>query len=80
MPKSQTVLGSIPASSQKVKSEGRQIKQCWIKYIKNPTKNSPYIEFGMAKQTRNSKFRKRYCPFNLSTVDLGRGGGVRDLD
>ncbi len=27
-----TVLGSNPASSDTVKSEGRQMKQCWIKY------------------------------------------------
>ncbi len=25
-----TVLGSIPASSDTVESEGRQMKQCWI--------------------------------------------------
>jgi hypothetical protein len=31
-----TVLGLIPASSDKVESEGRQMKQCWIKYWKNP--------------------------------------------
>ncbi len=32
-----TVLGSIPASSDTVEPEGRQRKQCWIKYIlKNP--------------------------------------------
>ncbi len=35
-----TVLGSIPASSDTVESEGRQMKQCWIKYIKNK-KNPP---------------------------------------
>ncbi len=29
-----TVLGSIPASSGTVESEGRQIKHCWIKNIK----------------------------------------------
>ncbi len=28
------VMGSIPASSDTVESEGRQMKQCWIKYIK----------------------------------------------
>ncbi len=31
----QHVLGSIPASSDTVESEGRQMKQCWIQYIKN---------------------------------------------
>ncbi len=38
-----TVLGSIPASSDTVESEGRQMKQWWIPYIKrkNP-KNSPF--------------------------------------
>jgi hypothetical protein len=35
-----TVLGSIPASSGTVESEGRQIKQCWISYIKK-IKKSP---------------------------------------
>ncbi len=29
-----TVLGSIPASSDTVESEGRQMNQCWITYIK----------------------------------------------
>ncbi len=29
-----TVQGSIPASHDTVESEGRQIKQCWIKYRK----------------------------------------------
>jgi hypothetical protein len=30
-----TVLGAIPASSDTGESEGRQMKQCWITYIKN---------------------------------------------
>ncbi len=29
-----TVLGSISASSDTVKSEGRYMKQCWITYLK----------------------------------------------
>ncbi len=29
------LLGSIPATSDTVESEGRQMKQCWIKYIKS---------------------------------------------
>ncbi len=33
--------GSIPASSDTVESEGRQMKQCWITYIKEKTK-SPF--------------------------------------
>ncbi len=36
------ILGSIPASSDTVKSERRQMKQCWIKYWKN--KKHPHIE------------------------------------
>ena len=28
-----TVLGSIPASSDTVESEGQQMKQCWIPYL-----------------------------------------------
>ncbi len=35
-----TVLGSIAASSDTVESEGRQMKQCWIKYITNESKKS----------------------------------------
>ncbi len=30
-----TVQGSIPASSDSVESEGREMKQCWITYINN---------------------------------------------
>ncbi len=29
-----TALGSIPASSDTVETEGLQMKQCWITYIK----------------------------------------------
>ncbi len=35
-----TVLGSIPASSDIVEFEGRQMN-CWIKYIKKHEKNPP---------------------------------------
>ncbi len=34
-------LGSIPISSDQVESEGRQIKQCWIKYYKNKQISPP---------------------------------------
>ncbi len=34
----QTGLGSIPASSDTVESEGRQKKQCWIQYIEEEKK------------------------------------------
>ncbi len=33
-------LASIPATSDTVERDGRQMKQCWIKYSKIPTKNS----------------------------------------
>jgi hypothetical protein len=36
-----TVLGSIPASSDTVESEGRQMKQCWIQYIEKKLEKSP---------------------------------------
>ncbi len=36
-----TVLGSIPASSDTVESEGRQMKQCWITYTERKTKKFP---------------------------------------
>ncbi len=38
MPKSKQSWISIPVSSDTVESEGRQMKQCWIKYIKKPNK------------------------------------------
>ncbi len=40
-----TVLGSIPASSDTVESEGRQMKQYWIQYIeeKKILKNPPVV-------------------------------------
>ncbi len=34
-------LGSIPESSNTGESEGRQIKQCWIKNIKKYISKSP---------------------------------------
>ncbi len=34
--RSRNSLGSITASSDTAESEGRQMKQCWIKYKKNP--------------------------------------------
>ncbi len=36
-----TVLGSIPASSDTVESEGRQMKQYFISYIKRKKKKNP---------------------------------------
>jgi hypothetical protein len=41
-----TVLNSIPASSDTVESEGRQIKQCWISYIKRKKcQNTPLYKY-----------------------------------
>ncbi len=40
-----TVLGSIPASSDTVESEGPQMKQCWIQYNKKCKKISPFLRF-----------------------------------
>ncbi len=39
-----TVLDSISASSDTVESEGRQMKQCWISYIKKIPKKFPCIK------------------------------------
>jgi hypothetical protein len=39
-----TVLGSIPASSDTVESEGRQRKQCWIQNIENVFSNNPPVK------------------------------------
>ncbi len=38
-----TVLGSIPASSDTVETEGRQMKQYWIKYITKCIQKSPCL-------------------------------------
>ncbi len=47
--RSRTVLGSIPASSDTVESEGQQMKQRWIQYIekiqKNPSLREIYFFF-----------------------------------
>ncbi len=45
-----TVLGSIPASSDTVESEGRQMKRCWIQYIEK--KNTPAMAVMDAATTR----------------------------
>ncbi len=49
-----TVLSSIPASSDTVESEGRQMKQCWIEYIKKvkKTKNPPLKTYQYAQLTK----------------------------
>ena len=40
-----TVLGSNPASSYTVESEGRQVKQCWIQYIEKEIQKFPHVKF-----------------------------------
>ncbi len=50
-----TVMGSISASSDTVESEGRQMKQCWISYIKRKIQKNPHL-----------KKRKKYGPLLLS--------------
>jgi hypothetical protein len=42
-----TVMGSIPASSDTVESERRQMKQCWISYIKNRLLKFVFLFFGV---------------------------------
>jgi hypothetical protein len=39
-----TVLDSIPASSDTVESDGRQMKQCWIKYIVRKNRKVPPLK------------------------------------
>ncbi len=41
-----TVLDLIPASSDTVESEGRQMKQCWITYIKRKNPKNPPFQGG----------------------------------
>ncbi len=42
IPKSQQSWVPIPASSDTVESKGRQIKQCWITYIKRKVPKKPF--------------------------------------
>ncbi len=69
-----TVMGSIPASSDTVESEGRQIKQCWISYIKENPKNSPF------KKEYETKYILKigtppFGKFILTIMTRGGGGG-----
>ncbi len=54
-----TVLDSIPASSDSVKSEGRQMKQCWIMYIKTKNLKTPLIWFLGFWQADHTNIRKQ---------------------
>jgi hypothetical protein len=49
-----TVQGSIPVSFDTVESEGRQMKQCRIKYYKN-SKRSPFL----GKEKKINELRKK---------------------
>jgi hypothetical protein len=45
MPKSQQSWVRFPVFSDTVESEGRQIKQCWITYIKRKIKKKPLVNY-----------------------------------
>ncbi len=49
-----TVLCSNPSSSDAVKYEGRQMKQCWITYTKD--KNQCWITYIKRKKSKNPPF------------------------
>ncbi len=68
------VLGSIPASSDTVESEGRQMKQCWIQYI--ITKKSS-LKKKLAKTT-SAKWSAdgRLYLAHPGPLPAGEGGGV----
>ncbi len=65
-----TVLGPIPASSDTVESDGRQMKQCFIKYIKNKEKINDFtvIEPFLLTQItwRETNFQTRSTSFAKS--------------
>jgi hypothetical protein len=62
-----TVLCSIPASSEIGESEGRQMKQCWIKYIKNLHKIPASFKKYLKRELRtNIIFTNLY--FNLQNL------------
>ncbi len=66
-----TVLGSVQASSDTVESEGRQMKQCWISYIKRKRKKSPFknnYQLGKKILYVHHKLENMYLPFNASLL------------
>jgi hypothetical protein len=67
-----TVLGSIPASSDTVESEGRQMKQYWISYIKNK-KNAKGCKACIGAASRYIVL------YVLSSLFLGRHKGSKTL-
>ncbi len=64
-----TVLGSIPASFDTVESEGRQMKQYWIKYWKNKTKQ----------KTRTVSKNQFICRRSGSDVSEDAGTELKNL-
>jgi hypothetical protein len=60
--KAATVLSSVPASSDTMELEGRQIKQCWIMYLKSP-KNPTFKQWWIRDilvRIRNTELRIRF--------------------
>ena len=58
------ILGSIPASSNTVESEGRQMKQGWIAYIKKEKKSDPGLLIGA------KLHRRLFCSFSVCVLAL----------
>ncbi len=64
-----TVLGSIPASSVTVESEGRQMKQCWIQYKEKNLKNPP-VNFHVFCFYRSCRSRQRDIKLTINLILL----------
>ncbi len=60
-----TILGSIPASSDTVESEGQQLKQCWITYIKKPFSDFQKNVFPF---TYTKSYWSRVCGWDLAVL------------
>jgi len=59
-----TVLGSIPASSDTVESEGRKMKPCWISYIKEKIPKIPPLSIYYSKLLRTTCVLVSTCYFH----------------
>jgi hypothetical protein len=70
MPKVATVLGSIPASSDTMESERRQMKQCWIKYIKRKSFKCSLMKTESALKIDLIFLRKQKPPLIAIPVNL----------
>jgi hypothetical protein len=69
-----TVLGSIPAFSDTVESEGRQTKQCWISYIKR--KKSNQIKIRSKKRIYSFPFCTHFCLLGKEGLKVRQFGGA----